>query len=332
MGMTVPIADLIGRNRSLSALMVLTACVVLLAGCGASLQSELTPDVGQHKAASASPVNESPGEKVVPVTTSSTGAPMAEPVVVVGRADRKADSLNSATDSAALGSGAPPVRKAALSGPREALADAEPAVAAVRLPAAAASLTAMTEPGHTAYRIGPLDVLTVTVFRVPELSAEVQVADTGTINLPLIGDVMAVGRTAKDVEMDVAARLGEKYLQNPQVTVFIKEYNAQRVTVNGAVKKPGVFPLKGRTTLLQLISMAEGLDHNRASSNVVVFREMNGKRTAARFDLDEIHEGIATDPILEPGDVVIVDDSAAKVVLHNVLRVLPVTNVFMGVF
>src|SRR5690606_35755505 len=142
-------------------------------------------------------------------------------------------------------------------------------------------------------RIGPLDVLTVTVFRVPELSAEVQVADVGTINLPLIGEVMAAGRTAKDVEMDVTARLGEKYLQNPQVTVFIKEYNAQRVTVNGAVKKPGVFPLKGRTTLLQLISMAEGLDHTRASSHVVVFRQVDGKRAAARLHLDPLHGGSA---------------------------------------
>jgi polysaccharide export outer membrane protein len=222
------------------------------------------------------------------------------------------------------------VQKAALSGQRDALVEA-PATAVARLPPAAANLTAVAEPGHVAYRIGPLDVLTVTVFRVPELSAEVQVADTGTINLPLIGDVQAAGRTAKDVEKEVTAKLGEKYLQNPQVTVFIKEYNAQRVTVNGAVKKPGVFPLKGRTTLLQLISMAEGLDHNRASSNVVVFRNSNGKRTAARFDLDQIHDGTAEDPTLQPGDIVVVDDSSAKILWQNLLRALPITNVFTAV-
>ena len=168
----------------------------------------------------------------------------------------------------------------------------------------------------------------MTVFRVPELSAEVQVADNGTVSLPLIGEVAAVGRTAKDVEKDVAARLGEKYLQNPQVTVFIKEYNAQRVTVSGAVKKPGVFPLKGKTSLLQLISMAEGLDQDRASSNIVIFRDKDGKRVAARFDLDEIIAGRARDPILEPGDVVVVDDSSGKIIWHNLLRALPITNVF----
>lgn len=189
----------------------------------------------------------------------------------------------------------------------------------------------MSEPGQAAYRIGPLDVVTVTVFRVPELSAEVQVADSGTISLPLIGQVPAAGRTAQEVEQDVTARLGEKYLQNPQVTVFIKEYNAQRVTVDGAVKKPGVFPLKGRTTLLQIISMAEGLDHTRASSDVVVFRQQDGQRAAGRFNLDDIRSGNAADPRLQPGDVVVVDDSSTKIFWNNILRALPIGNVFTAV-
>lgn len=175
-------------------------------------------------------------------------------------------------------------------------------------------------------------MLEISVFRVPELSTTVQVADTGTINLPLIGEVPASGRTAKEVEQDVTTRLGEKYLQNPQVTVFIKEYNARRFTVDGSVKKPGVYPLRGRTSLLQAITIAEGLDNDRASGDVVVFRQVNGQRTAARFNLNEIRDGTAKDPLIESGDVIIVDDSTAKVVLHNVLRVLPVTNVFMGVF
>ncbi|MCL4767797.1 MAG: polysaccharide export protein [Hyphomicrobiaceae bacterium] len=204
--------------------------------------------------------------------------------------------------------------------------------AAGRSPAAAASaFTSMSEPGHVAYRVGPLDVLEISVFRVPELSAVVQVADTGTINLPLIGEVPASSRTAQEIEQDVTARLGADYLQKPQVTVFIKEYNARRVTVDGSVRKPGVYPLRGRTSLLQVITMAEGLDYNRASSDVVVFRQQDGKRKAARFDLDAIRAGTANDPLMEPGDVVIVDDSAAKIVLLNILRVIPVTNVFMGV-
>ena len=264
------------------------------------------------------------------MVTSSTGGPVSESVVLASSADNKSAPLSPGSGSAAVSSGTS-VRKAALSVPPQALTDAGPVTNAVRLPVAAASLPAIAEPGHVAYRIGPLDVLTVTVFRVPELSSVVQVADTGTINLPLIGDVWAVGRTAKDVEREVTQRLGEKYLQNPQVTVFIKEYNAQRVTVNGAVKKPGVFPLKGRTTLLQLISQAEGLDYGRSSGNILILRQLDSKRTAARFDLDEIVDGAAPDPTLEPGDVVIVEDSATKIIWYNILRALPITNVFTAV-
>jgi len=302
---------------------LVAACAALLAGCDGSLQSELSPAIGQPPAGSsvAAVVSAEAASKPESITTAS--AP-------VGTNTASTASSKSAGPGGTPGADTP-VKMAALSGPDAQQADRKSQPAAIRLPPAAAELTAMAEPGHVAYRIGPLDVLTVTVFRVPELSAEVQVADNGTISLPLIGDVAAVGRTAKDVEKDVAARLGEKYLQNPQVTVFIKEYNAQRVTVNGAVKKPGVFPLKGKTTLLQLISMAEGLDHNRASSNVVVFREVDGKRAAARFDLDEISSGKASDPVLQAGDVVVVDDSSGKIIWQNILRALPITHVFTAV-
>ena len=116
-----------------------------------------------------------------------------------------------------------------------------------------------------------MDVLDISVFQVPELTKSVQVADTGTINLPLVGEIAVVGKTAQQVERDLTARLGAKYLQNPQVTVYVKEYNSQQVTISGEIKKPGVFPLKGNTSLLQLIALAGGfeddsrLDRTRAA-------------------------------------------------------------------
>ncbi|HVX35738.1 MAG TPA: polysaccharide biosynthesis/export family protein, partial [Hyphomicrobium sp.] len=123
----------------------------------------------------------------------------------------------------------------------------------------AAHLTEVSDPDSTAYKIGPFDVLDITVFRVPELSKTVQVAAMGTINLPLVGEVPAAGQTAQSVERDLTKRLGAKFLQSPQVNVNIREYNSQRVTIDGAVKKPGVYPIRGGTTLLQLIATAEGL-------------------------------------------------------------------------
>lgn len=192
---------------------------------------------------------------------------------------------------------------------------------------AADEMTRSATPGSTAYKVGPLDVLEVSVFKVQELSKSVQVADSGTINLPLVGEVPAAGRTAQDIERDLTAKLGAKYLQNPQVTVFVKEFNSQRVTVEGAVKKPGVYPIKGNNSLLQFIATAEGLDPN-SDSTVVVFRQANGKRTAARFDVSEIRSGKSEDPAIQSGDVIVAGSSAAKETFNNFIKLLPVTSVF----
>jgi polysaccharide export outer membrane protein len=189
-------------------------------------------------------------------------------------------------------------------------------------------LTAVSDPKSTAYKIGPLDVLDVTVFRVPELSKTVQVAATGTINLPLVGEIPAAGRTAQEIERDLTKRLGAKYLQSPQVNVNVKEYNSQRVTIDGAVKKPGVYPIRGGATLLQLIATAEGLS-DTAQTEVAVFRNIGGKQLAAKFDLDAIRAGRASDPTISEGDLIVVSDSALKTTYQGLLKALPVTSIFV---
>jgi polysaccharide export outer membrane protein len=191
---------------------------------------------------------------------------------------------------------------------------------------AAAKLTSAGTPGSNAYKIGPLDVLEVAVFKVPDLSRTVQVGEDGTITYPLIGQVHAAGRTAHDVEVDLKQKLGEKYLRSPQINVLVKEYNSQRVTISGAVKTTGVYAIKGRTTLLQVISMAGDIDLSTASGDIVVFRTVDDQRSAARFDADLIKNGKAEDPEVLPGDVIVVDTSATKVALSNVLRVLPLAT------
>ena len=129
------------------------------------------------------------------------------------------------------------------------------------------------------------------MFKVPELSRSVQVADSGTINLPLVGEVPAAGKTAQELERDLTKKLGAKYLQSPQVTVFVKEYNSQRVTIEGAVKKPGVYPIRGKTSLLQFIATAEGLSDD-AQSEVVVFRKATASACAGKFDVEEIRAAV----------------------------------------
>jgi polysaccharide biosynthesis/export protein len=171
--------------------------------------------------------------------------------------------------------------------------------------------------GKPHYKIGPTDVLTVTVFQVNDLNRDVQVAGNGSITLPLIGMVPASGRTSQEVEAQIASRLGARYLQHPQVTVFIKEYNSQKITVGGSVKKPGVMPLKGDMTLLQAVASAEGLDTVADASNVVIFREQDGRRYVGKFDINQVRSGAARDPLLQNGDIVMVDSSSTKTALRD---------------
>lgn len=185
--------------------------------------------------------------------------------------------------------------------------------------------TTAAAPG--AYRIGASDVLDISVFKVPELTTSVEVTETGSINLPLLGEVPAAGKTTQQLERELTAQLGAKYLQNPQVRVMVKENNSQRVTIQGAVKKPGLYPLKGQTTLYELVAIAGGLENN-SDLTVLVVRTSNGKRSAAKFDISAIEKGQAEDPTVQSGDMVVAGSSAIKTGFNAVLKALPIAGMF----
>ncbi|GAB2496122.1 polysaccharide biosynthesis/export family protein [Arenimonas alkanexedens] len=176
--------------------------------------------------------------------------------------------------------------------------------------------------GVSDYRIGALDMLQITVFQLDDLDREVRVNTSGMVSLPLIGSVQAGGKTVSELEALIAARLSETYLQNPQVSVFVKEFTSQRVTVEGAVRKPGIFPITGRTTLLQAVAMSEGLDPLADPSSVVVFRTIKGQRMAALFDLRAIRAGDAEDPLIYGEDIVVVDQSGGKTAVKSITDAL----------
>ena len=178
------------------------------------------------------------------------------------------------------------------------------------------------------YRIAPLDVLEISVFGVPDLTRTAQVSSSGTISMPLIKTVKAGGRTASELERDIAKKLQASYLQEPQVSVFIKEYNSQRITVDGAVQKPGIYPITGKISLLQAIALAEGLAVIADPSGVMVFRTVGEKRMGARFDITQIRSGKQNDPMLKAGDIVMVDESSARTTLRDIKEVLPLSGLF----
>ena len=109
------------------------------------------------------------------------------------------------------------------------------------------------------YKIGPEDLLEISVFEEEKLNKTVRVSSQGNISLPLLGVLRVKGLTANELEKEVRDLLAEKYLQNPNVSVFIKEYRNQRISVIGVVEKPGVFEVTGQKTVLDMLALAQGL-------------------------------------------------------------------------
>ena len=170
------------------------------------------------------------------------------------------------------------------------------------------------------------------MFQAPELSKTVEVASNGTIDLPLLGETPVAGKSTYQLQRELNSRYGAKYLQNPQVTVSVKQFNSSRVTISGAVKNPGVFPYKGET-LLQFVTMAGGLAPE-ANSMVVVLRQSNGARSAAKFNVADIEAGRTNDPAMQAGDLIVADTSVVKkgfnAVLTPIMKVLPLAA-FAGI-
>ncbi len=174
------------------------------------------------------------------------------------------------------------------------------------------------------YRIGPLDVLKITVFQEPDLSLEeVPVDASGNILFPLIGQVSVTGKTSTELSSLIGERLGERYLVDPQVSTIVSSSATQNVTVEGAVKKPGVFPLQGPTTLLQAMAMAEGPTQTAKLGEIIVFRRKQDGVYAAQFNLDDIRKGRADNPEILGSDIVVVGNSFAKQLFRDFMQLSP---------
>ena len=179
------------------------------------------------------------------------------------------------------------------------------------------------------YRINPLDELRVDVFGEPELSIEkLKVGANGKIILPMAGEIVAEGLTTSGLSQRIATAL-LRYLREPKVAINVVEYTSQKVTVEGAVKVPGVFQAMHQMTLMDTIAMGQGLNDYSKSDEVLVFRRQDGKRYVARFDLGAIQMGAAADPAILPGDVVVVGYSASRRLFSDIISLLPAT---VGIF
>lgn len=178
------------------------------------------------------------------------------------------------------------------------------------------------------YRIAPMDKLAVKVFKADDLSGEYEVDLAGHISLPLIGEVMAANQTTAQLDQRLTEKLGEKYLENPDVSVAIKSSSGRVVTVDGAVREPGAYPVLRQITLLQAMAMAKGATEDANVRRVAVFRTIGGVRQAAAFDVQAIRRGQSPDPAIYPGDIVVVDGSSIKALQKQILSNLPILSIF----
>lgn len=223
-----------------------------------------------------------------------------------------------ATDAAAAAGRAPDPRAAA----------AGPAV-----PGAGAPLGSLAGV-NVDYKIGPNDLIDVEVYGVPDLKRTVRVNSAGVISLALIGSVPVAGFTAQQAEEMIAKRYGEKYLQDPQVSLFIREFTTQRITIEGAVQRPGIYPVTGQVTLLRALALAGGGGQYADMEDIMVFRAgSDGKSETLRYNLERIRRAEIPDPPIQPEDIIVVKRDPRRTALRDSLfrDIVDSINPFSGI-
>jgi polysaccharide export outer membrane protein len=193
---------------------------------------------------------------------------------------------------------------AALGAPAtDAFAQSDRAASAV---AASAVPAAVNTPAN--YVIGPDDVLSIMFWRDKEMSTDVVVRPDGQISLPLVNEIHAGGLTPGQLR-DAIDSVAKRYVEEPSITVVVKQINSRKIFITGQVEKPGPYTMSGRTTVLQLISMAGGLREFADGKKILVMRtDKSGKQTGFPFNYRQVSEGknLAQNIELQPGDTVVV--------------------------
>lgn len=158
-----------------------------------------------------------------------------------------------------------------------------------------------------AYRVGPGDILAVSVWQEKKLKQEVLVAPDGTISFPLVGTLHVGGQTVGAIQRELTERLGQ-YIAAPTVNVSLRKVVNNTVYVVGRVNKPGEFVAPGYVDVLQALSMAGGLTPFADENDIKVLRRENGKDLVFRFHYSQVEDGehLKQDIVLKPGDVVVV--------------------------
>jgi polysaccharide export outer membrane protein len=174
-------------------------------------------------------------------------------------------------------------------------------------PAAGTGTAATGLPIPTDYVVGPDDILSIVFWRDADMTQEVTVRPDGNITLPLLGDIKAAGLKPSELRDQIAKTAG-KFIEDPNVTVVVRQINSRNVFITGGVTRPGAYPVSGQMTVLQLITVAGGLTEFADSKNVRILRVENGQTVSLKFNYNEVMDGknLNQNIVLKPGDSVMV--------------------------
>ena len=201
----------------------------------------------------------------------------------------------------------------ALAGQPPSPAQAPPPVAPAPPVSVAPAPASVGTPGPPAltvppdYTIGPDDILSVVFWRDKDMSADVVVRPDGRVTLPLVNDVVAAGLTPEQLR-DRIREQAAKFVEEPTVTVVVKQINSRKVFISGMVGRPGAYPLSAPTRVLQMLSIAGGVNEYADEKKIFIMRTENGKQQALKFNLNDIKKGknLQQNIELKPGDTIVV--------------------------
>lgn len=168
------------------------------------------------------------------------------------------------------------------------------------------------------YHIGPDDVLEINVFQIEDLSGEYTVNGKGELNMPLIGKVLVAGLTAEDIENALEVMYEQDYLVDPDITVRVTEYQSQQITVLGEVNVPGMYPLKGQTTLMEALALARGVNRIANLEQVIIFREEDSVVYGYLVNAEEVMSGARPDPDVFGNDRIMVPEDSSASFLRSI--------------
>ncbi len=190
------------------------------------------------------------------------------------------------------------------------------------------SLESLPRPtGTNPFLLTPLSEIEINVYQTPELSGTYVIDEKGNVRLPLLGEVTASGETPGSLARTIEAKLGEKFLRDPQVQVRPTSFDPPSVAVGGQVSNPGTYPISTSRSLMRAVINAGETGEFSDETDVLIFREVDGVRYIGLYNLAGIRRGHYDDPPIYAGDIIAVGDNPRKRALERFFKIVPlITN------